>query len=163
MIRQMREADVPRVAEIHVFGWRAAYRGIVADAFLFGELLVTKRMEYFYDALQQQREESYVYDDGIIKAVLTIGNGRDADKQNAFELWGIYVEPLLKREGIGRQMVLFCEETARARGFSEVYLWVLGENKAARAFYERLGYEADGARKRIDALGVVEMRYGKRV
>ncbi|MCL2603136.1 MAG: hypothetical protein FWD90_01500 [Defluviitaleaceae bacterium] len=29
MIRRMEEADITRVAEIHVFGWRCAYRGFI--------------------------------------------------------------------------------------------------------------------------------------
>jgi hypothetical protein len=42
MIIPMEMADVPRVAEIHVFGWRSAYRGfrlIWANAFLRNQQL----------------------------------------------------------------------------------------------------------------------------
>ena len=31
MIRAMEISDIPRVAEIHVFGWRSAFRGIISD------------------------------------------------------------------------------------------------------------------------------------
>lgn len=46
----MKLSDVPRVAEIHVFGWRSTYREIVSDEFLFNKMLVSKRMAYFDNA-----------------------------------------------------------------------------------------------------------------
>ncbi len=108
-------------------------------------------------------EESYVFDDGIIKAILTIGVCRDDDKSNSFELWGIYVDPFMKRQGVGSKMVQFCEEKAIERGFKEICLWVLEQNMSARMFYEKLGYLPDGNNKFIESLSVIEMRYSKRL
>ncbi len=161
MIREMELADVPRVAEIHVFGWRNAYKGIVSDDHLFNKMLVTNRMEYFMDTVRNNLTESYVYDDGIIKAILTIGSCRDEDKKNSFELWGIYVESFMQKQGIGSKMTMFCEEKAAERGFKEICLWVLEQNENARAFYEKQGYLPEGTSKFIDYLGVTEMRYHK--
>jgi len=155
----MELSDVSRVAEIHVFGWRSAYTGIVSDEYLFNKLLVSKRMSYFQNAVQNVIEETYVYDDGIVKAFMTIGACRDNDKPAAFELWGLYVEPLMKRRGIGLEMVTFCKQKAIERDFKEICLWVLEKNTEARTFYEKLGYKPDGAKKEIEALAVTEMRY----
>ena len=88
VIRPANLCDRQRVAEIHVFGWRNAYRGIVSDDFLFTKLLVSKQERHFQNAIQNNLEESYVLDDGIIKGFLTIGPCRDADKPDAFELSG---------------------------------------------------------------------------
>ena len=161
MIRPADISDANRMAEIHVFGWRTAYRGIVSDDFLFTQLHVAKQEKHFQDAIQNKLEESYVWDDGIIKGFLTMGPCRDADEPNAFELWGIYVEPLMKRQGIGSQLVRFCEEIAKARGYTEIVLWVLEKNQSGRDFYEKLGYVADGKRNYIEALLVGEIRYRK--
>ena len=161
MIRPMQISDVPRAAEIHVFGWRSAYRGIVSDEILFNEMLVAKRLNIFENAVLNQTEDTYVFDDGIIKAILTIGVCRDTDKQKSFELWGIYVEPLMKRQGIGSKLVDFCEKRAIESGFHEVCLWVLDENVIARMFYEKLGYHSDGAKKYIEFLKTTEIRYSK--
>ena len=68
MIRAMVLSDVPRVAEIHVFGWRSAYRGFISDDFLFKKMLVSKRIDVFDNSVRNNAEENYVYDDGIIKA-----------------------------------------------------------------------------------------------
>ena len=161
MIRIMQLPDVPRVAEIHVFGWRAAYRGIVTDEFLFNEMLVSKRISVFDNSVHNNTEETYVFDDGIIRSFLTIGTCRDSDKPDCFELWGIYVDPFMQRQGIGSKMVRFCEERAVERGFKAICLWVLEGNKNARGFYEKLGYLPDGSGKFIELFGAAEIRYSK--
>jgi len=50
MIKPITTADVPRVAEIHVFGWRSTYRGTVSDAYLFTQMLVPESMKRFDSA-----------------------------------------------------------------------------------------------------------------
>ena len=163
MIRAMALSDVSRVAEIHVFGWRDAYRGFISDDFLFKSMLVSKRIDVFDNSVRNNAEENYVYDDGIIKAFLTIGRCRDEDKPESFELWGIYVDPFMKRQGIGSKMVEYCENRALERGFKEVCLWVFKENIAARLFYEKLGYLPDNSSKYIEFLAATEIRFSKRL
>ncbi|MCL2120703.1 MAG: GNAT family N-acetyltransferase [Clostridiales bacterium] len=152
---------MPRVAEIHVFGWRDAYREIISDDYLFNTMLVSKRMKYFEEAVVNNSEESYVFDDGILRAFMTIGACRDTDKPDSFELWGIYVDPFMQKHGIGSKMVGYCETKASERGFSEIYLWVLEKNVKAITFYEKLGYVPDGSAKTSDHLPVSELRYVK--
>ena len=141
----------------------SAYRGILSDDFLFNKMIVSKRVSYFENSVRNQAEESYVFDDGIIKAILTIGDCRDADKATSFELWGIYVDPFFKRQGIGSIMVDYCEKCAVEQGFNEVCLWVLEKNADARLFYEKHGYSPDGAEKLIESLAATEIRYSKRL
>ena len=121
----MKISDVPRVSEIHVFAWRSAYRGIISDEILFNQRLVSKSMERFNNSVSAGTLEQYVYDDGIIKAFMSIGICMDEDKADAFELGAIYVDPFMKGQGIGRQLVDYCEEQAIARGFGKVCIWVL--------------------------------------
>ena len=89
------------------------------------------------------------------------GACRDIDKLNSFELWGIYVDPFMKRQGIGSVLVRYCEEKAIERRFNEVCLWVLEKNASAREFYKKLGYSPDGSKKFINMLSVSEIRYTK--
>ena len=165
MIRPMQFSDIPRVAEIHVFGWRCAYRGIVPDEHLFNVLSVAKRMERFEVSMKDKESawnsNTFVYDDGIIKAFLTIGPCRDEDKLSAFELGGIYVDPCLQGKGIGTALVAHCEEIAVKRGYNEVCLWTFEKNAAARAFYEKVGYVHDGATQIVEPYGAVGVRYHK--
>lgn len=174
MIRKATTEDAPRLAEIHVFGWRAAYRGIVPEEYLFKTLSVARRAPRFAEAIAAGEETYVLADDaggaeGILRGFMTIGDCRDDDVANgpeggrAFELWGIYVDPLMKRAGVGRRLVEFCEGEARARGRSAIYLWVLRDNAPSRAFYEAMGFAPDGREQLIERLGAWETRYVKRL
>jgi len=161
MIRTFKLSDAPRVAEIHVFGWRCAYRGIVSDEILFNDMLVSARIPRFENFASNSGAKSYVYDDGIIKAFMTIGACRDKDKPNSFELWGIYVEPLMKRQGIGTRLIKFCEKKAVDLRYNEICLWVLEKNVDSRCFYEKHGFVADGTSKYLENIKATEVRYVK--
>jgi len=162
MIRAMKLSDIPRVAEIHVFGWRSAYRGIVSDEFLFNEFLVSKRMAKFEQSLKDGAE-NYVFDDGIIKAFITANPCRDEDKQNSFALEALYVDPYMQRQGIGGTLMAHFEKLSAERGFDDVSLWLFEKNFPARAFYEKLGYAPDGASKTVEPYGWEGMRYSKKL
>jgi len=170
MIRAMQASDIPRVAEIHVFGWRCAYRGIVPDQHLFNTMLVSKRMERWAEILQRKDTEcsnwgceNYVYDDGIIKGILTIGPCRDEDKPNAYELGGIYVDPCMQGQGIGTILAQHCEKIAAQGGYKELCLWTFEKNTAARGFYEKLGYVHDSKTQIVEPYNAVGVRYIKRI
>ena len=75
------------------------------------------------------------------------------------ERWGTLLDNLhvrtdLHRSGIGRDLV---REVARWCGERHpddgLYLWVLGQNENARAFYERLGGVDVGGEVRVPAVG----------
>lgn len=135
MIRPANLDDATRIAEIHIFGWRAAYRGIISDEYLFAKLSVSKRILSLKKALEEKAEETYVLEDqGIIKGFMTLGPSRNEDKRDAFELWGIYVDPLLTGIGIGTEMVRFFEFIARERAYTETILWVFKDNTRSRGF-----------------------------
>jgi ribosomal protein S18 acetylase RimI-like enzyme len=137
----MEMADVPRAAEIHVFGWRSAYRGIVSDEWLFNNRLVAFSMNRMDLGLRNGSEtENYVFDDGIIKAILSVSPCRDEDRPHSFELCGIYVEPFFQGYGIGSMLVEYCDKLAVERGYKEISLWAYEGNYRARMFYEKRGY-----------------------
>ena len=164
MIRPMKRTDVPRVAEIHVFGWRSAFRGIVPDEVLFGRMSVQRSIKRFEDSLAADNShDTYVYDDGIIKGWMSAGPCRDEDETQAFEIGAIYIEPCMKGSGIGTKLVTFCEEIAAQRGFDKICIWTLEGNAPTRAFYEKLGYAHDGARKYMENLSTHAVRYKKHI
>lgn len=165
MVRSATIPDAGRLAEIHVFGWRNAYRGIVSEDILFRRFSVEKRTNTFRQALEEQSEETYVFEeDGIIKGFMTIGDSRDQDRSDeTFELWGIYVDPLMLRNGIGGELLRYCETEAWKRAKKEVTLWVLAQNTIGRNFYEKHGYQPDGTQKLIEHYQLEEIRYRKRI
>lgn len=170
MVRKAVVEDAERLAEMHICGWRHAYRGIITDVFLFGKLNVCRRAGNIRKELEQGSGEHYVAErDGVAAAFMVMGPSRDEDKRGDgnFELWAIYAEPALKRSGLGGELLAFCEQDAARRGMHEVSLWVLERNAAGRAFYEKHGYRQDGARKVLERLPsadggpVAEVRYCK--
>ena len=164
MIRLLEPQDISRIAEIHIFGWRSAYRDLISDDYLFNSLSVSKRINSLNDTKQLSNEETYVFEDsGIIKAFMILGNSRSTDKPNAFELYALYVEPLMKGQGIGTQMISKFEETARYKGFRETILWVFRNNKSARKFYENNRYKTDGKEEILEKFNQVEIRYVKQI
>jgi ribosomal protein S18 acetylase RimI-like enzyme len=55
-------------------------------------------------------------------------------------LSNLAVHPDYRRHGVGAQLLLACEKTARDWGFEDLYLHVLENNQAARHLYTKLGY-----------------------
>ena len=163
-IRRAEPRDSIRIAEIHIFGWRAAYRGIVSDKILFCELNVEDRINDFRQKNESSIHEIYVYEDnGIIKGFMKVGSCRNEDKKSSFELWGMYIDPLMKGNGIGTKLIKHCEQVAIERGCIENVLWVFKENLLARKFYEKNGYKTDGKEEIIDKFNATEIRYVKRL
>lgn len=162
MVRLPRPEDLSRLAEIHVVGWRAAYRGIVSDRELFVDRTVEKGMGFWNRILAETPERVLVFDDGIIKGFCLHHRCRDDDSPGAHEAGALYVEPVFFREGIGTALLTAAEDQGRLAGRAELKLWVLESNARGRAFYERNGYRPDGRVMVLEEwAGARELRYGK--
>ena len=127
MVRNAEARDIPRIAEIIIFGKRVAYRDIFQnDAVSFQELQVVSLAGH-YNKNHKLLEQMLVYDDGIVKGV--INRQRRAD---AIEICEFYVEPFFLGQGIGTQLLDKTVQEARQQGKFSIYLWVIAENQKAR-------------------------------
>jgi GNAT superfamily N-acetyltransferase len=140
MIRAATLDDARAIAEVHVAAWRAGYRGLMPDAYL-AELSV---------------------DDG--ETVVLIARGDPIDGFVAFnpekaEIGALYVNPPRFRTGVGTALLEAVHE--RLAGKPEAVLWVLEGNDAARAFYERHGYESDHATALHEPSGALQVRMAR--
>ncbi|MEI4473111.1 GNAT family N-acetyltransferase [Frigidibacter sp. MR17.24] len=89
---------------------------------------------------------------GSLRAAALAMMTRDTDNQR-FLVDGFCVRSDQRGGGIGRALIAALCAEARARGYAEVRLDVVGENIRARALYEREGFVAAGAsRSRVSAL-----------
>ena len=132
-IRRAEARDLCRIAEIEIFNYRLNFYPIFkSDEFYFGELQVTNFLER-YAADETVLTETYVYDDGVVKAFIRISAG---------EIKKLFVEPVLQGRGIGAAML---EYAVRKHGAHS--LWVLEKNTRAREFYARHGFSPTGERK----------------
>ena len=164
MIRKLEKRDVCRVAEIQVFGWRSAYRGILPDEYLYVERTVEKLLPFWYAKVESKDSDDWVFindEDGMVKGIVTSGMSRDEEFPDAFELWGLYVEPLMKGGGVGTQLVQHCEELGRKAGCKQMVIWAIRDNEAAIPFYEKLGYRLDGGSRVRPPVTVMQHRFIK--
>jgi len=162
MIRKMELSDIPRVAEIQVICWRVSDKDVLSDEYLFKNMLVVKRMEYFKNETQNSADEIYVFDDGIVKAFLTIAPCKDEDMGDALQVWSIYVDPFFQKLGIDSLLMEHFEKNARQKNYKNVCLWVMEHNRNAKSFYEKHNYFPDG-KKATYEMGTSEIRYTKKL
>ena len=160
MIRKINLNDIPRIAEIQIFCWRFLDKGTLSDEFLFKDMLVVKRMEYFENEIMNGTDELYVFDDGIVKAFLIIAPCKDDDMVDSFQIWSIYVDPFFQKKGIGSLLIKHFEEIACQKNYKKVCLWVMEHNKNAKQFYKKNNYFPDG-KKAVYETGTAEIRYTK--
>ncbi len=163
MIREATINDSARTAEIDAVSSRFAYKNILSDECL-KELSVENRIPVHSRWIAEKRFDMYVYEDpetGLIRGMMGIGMNEDDDKQGAFELHFIYVDPDFLRMGIGTEMLQFFEQKGKEKGCREFVVWVLEENEMGRNFYEKNGYHPDGKEKIFKRWNQREIRYVK--
>jgi len=158
--------DASVIASVHVAIWRAAYRGQIPDSYLAG--LDTKRMVRGWTQTLTDRKCDVVVSeqDGAIVGFASLSPSRDADANiKVGEITSIYLLPDYWRRRLGTDLLHELLERAGKRGYSEITLWVLASNQAARAFYEARGFFPDGTEKhepREPDLSFHEIRYRTR-
>jgi ribosomal protein S18 acetylase RimI-like enzyme len=142
IIRPINGNDIAAVASVHAASWRSAYRGILRDDFLDGDLdsnrvsLWEKRLsplppEHFgYLALEAEQPIGFAFAFGA------------HDPQWGTQIDNLHVLPRFKSRGLGRRLLAeLCEHARAAHPHAGLYLWVYEQNTAARGFYESLGSE----------------------
>lgn len=164
-IRDATVEDAAAVADIHVSGWKAAYRGVVPDQHL-QSLSVEKRQANWLSAIG--KGEPFVRVAAATSGVsgwVAFARSRDGDAQpHTGEIWAIYVSPTVWAQGIGRHLLTKACAELRAMGYGAVTLWVLLKNERARGFYERLGFALEESTMKVVNIGgaeLQEVRYAK--
>lgn len=165
-IREAERDDVEGIARVHVASWQSAYR----------DLLPVAELEALDWRFRAERWETLLSERGTVRTLVAeaegrvvgfcaVGPCRDEDlmvrPERWLELYSIYLVPEWWGAGVGRRLWTAARATFPA-GVSAVSLWVLEGNVSAQAFYQRLGFRADGARRSTARLGasVSEIRFG---
>jgi len=163
-IRRAIPDDAVALAKVHVDSWRSAYRGLVPDSHL-DSLDYDRRAERFRESLTAGVGDTYVVEDeqGVL-GFFTVGACRDPELAGVpvGEIWGIYLAPAYWRQGIGTLLCQRSEEILASWNYNQAVLWVFEGNRAARSFYEAMGYAPDGASKMLNpGVPLKAMRYRK--
>ena len=128
---------------VHWQTWREAYDDLLpAD---FQETMTLEKCRFFS---QKYPENTLIAMDGK-KVVGFISYGNFCDEAiQAGEIIALYVLKDYYGKGVGKQ--LMHAAFAVLDRFSEIYLWVLKDNKRAISFYQKMGFTFDGQEKILE-------------
>jgi ribosomal protein S18 acetylase RimI-like enzyme len=85
---------------------------------------------------------------------VTFGPSRDRDTVGMGEIYALYVDPGRYQGGVGRLLMAHARRRLKEQGFEAAVLWVLLGNERAASFYEREGWEPDGATREEEPYGI---------
>jgi len=90
---------------------------------------------------------------GVVVLLAPGAPGRVVADQDEAELSRLAVASSARGVGIGRALTRFCEERARAAGWSAIALWSRPRQVEAHRLYESLGYRRVPRRDSVDDTG----------
>jgi L-amino acid N-acyltransferase YncA len=168
-VRLARPDDAEAIADAHVRGWLAAYRGLVPDPVL-DALSVERRVTFWRDTITAETASNptaartwVVEEGGQVRGFASTGPVRDEPDglAGAGEIFAIYLAPEARGRGLGRTLFGHVVDDLRGRGFDPVVVWVFEANAGTRRFYEAAGFRLDGARQPVDLgeTSLPEIRY----
>jgi ribosomal protein S18 acetylase RimI-like enzyme len=159
-IREATAADLPAIADIHASSWRTAYRGILPDAFLDGDLLQDHKTRWAGIAeLLTPRDNLLIATDG--EGTVGFVAGWTSAALGCEDGYGLYINNLHVRpelrgkkygESLCRALARHAMDNAAADVKVSAYLWVLDGNAPAHRFYHRLGGR-DGEHRMVELGG----------
>lgn len=170
-IRLAETGDAASIGRVQVAAWRAAYASFLPASFLAGldERARAAQWQARIGPVAHPNAPTFVaFDEAeAIRGFAHTGPVRDDDlpPDDRAEVHTIYVDPAAWRRGIGAALMAEVDGFWKPAGVRELVLWVFEANAESRAFYERLGWHLDGARKIDDFGGAdpVEMRYRRSI
>ena len=137
---------------VHWQTWREAYDDLLPAE--FQETITLERCRFFS---QKYPENTLIAIDGMkVVGFISYGNFRDETIQ-AGEIMALYILKDYYGKGIAQKLVKAALNALDH--FSEIFLWVLKDNKRAIAFYQKMGFTFDGQEKILE-LGkpIIEIR-----
>jgi GNAT superfamily N-acetyltransferase len=147
-IRRATPQDAASLATVEIATWRAAYQGLMPDAFLTGlsheEKTEGWRRNLLKHGASGRKRVLVAVSDMVAIGFVRVGYEEDDHAVALVTL--LYVLPEHWRRGVGAALMRAAMDELRDLGMREAILWVLRDNLRARAFYEGLGWREDGQR-----------------
>ena len=147
MVITIKQMETPEEIEgkslVHWQTWREVYDDLLPAE--FQETMTLERCRFFS---QKYPENTLIAMDGKqFVGFISYGNFRDKAIQ-AGEIIALYVLKDYYGKGVSEQ--LMHAAFVALDQFSEIYLWVLKDNKRAIAFYQKMGFTFDGQEKILE-------------
>ncbi len=90
-------------------------------------------------------------------ALASVGEEDTRDDDELGEVYGIWVTPSLRGEGVARKLMEQAEQVARNAGYSHLVYWVGTDNGRAVAFASSMGYRPTEGRRDVTVNGEPEV------
>jgi len=158
VIRRANTSDAAAIAALQVRSWKAAYRGIVPDAFL-DDLAEDSWIERWTDQLAAAEREGLhqlVSTDARNRpprAVAACGPAMQPMAEMTGQLYVLYADPPCWGRGHGSALLRCVHDLLAADGHSYAVLWVAADNTRSIQFYEHHGWHRDGEAQREEVAG----------
>jgi ribosomal protein S18 acetylase RimI-like enzyme len=178
-IRDAAAADIAAIEAVRRASWRAAYAGLIGQAFL--DRATSGRFDPLKPAASRRTLVAVAGSGPTVVGYASFGPERAlhaltltpaappgnlprftqaGSAGQVGELYAIYVDPACWSRGTGRALMDAAVTGLTAVGYGKAVLWVLDSNARARRFYEIAGWSPDGTDNRLSSLGgVMETRY----
>lgn len=149
-LRPARPGDAAAIAKVHVETWRAAYAGVVPDAYLVSMTESKQALQWNHTirraaAPSPGPEAVLVAESADVPGGRIVGfgscgqaRGQGGSGPGSGEVFTLYVAPDWQGRGIGRMLLEELFQRLHEGGLNRAAIWVLGANPA-RFFYEALG------------------------
>ncbi len=139
-IKKATVSDAQTISTIHASSWKSAYQGLIPQQHLDG-LKNDFWVNAFEDWIGSNKVTSHIiYDHDLSIGCITYGKSREDKFSDWGEIISIYFIPTYIGKGYGKSLMDFALSDMKNQGYSNVYLWVLKDNKHARKFYEKVGF-----------------------
>lgn len=173
-VRTPAPEDAPALGRLHAAAWHAAYTGHMPQDFL-DSITAERRTAYWRRLLDAERADREWI--GVVETEQGVAGfshtglpvihddegAAAAVGPEAGELYAINVAPDQWGVGAGSALMAATLDALTDAGFKRAVLWVLPANDRARRFYEKHGWAADGAERRITmgTATIPEVRYAR--
>jgi len=133
------QSDAQAIASLHAASWRIAYRGLLSDEYLDGNV-VSERTAMWEESFRTPSNNQYVVVAEVGPQIVGFACAYGDDDPH----WGtlldnLHVDDKQKRQRVGARLMAhvaaWCSSAYPNNG---LYLWVLKPNVSARRFYEHL-------------------------
>ncbi len=153
LIRQATGGDIPAIAAVHVASKRAAYAGIVDQAFLDSKTQEEYEKKWQNWLAEEGMQVSLLHADDKPCGFISYGRMQTPPPgtskirpQYTAEIFAIHIHPDHWREGFGQELIQHTVQALKEDKHSSLCLWVLGKNTRATKFYDHLGGKRLGKR-----------------
>lgn len=133
--------DAADIATLHRAVWCHTYRDL-APIDVYGLLDEDFRLRRWSEMLANPRKHQCVLlaeQDNRLVGIGAIGGASEAAFEGRGEIRSLYIDPSVKRQGLGRRLMRELATQLAAMGYSGAALGVVVGNDPAVAFYQSLG------------------------